>query len=347
MGLFDMADTLIKDETILMEEHVPEDMMHRDGQKQEMANALKPATAGRQISNVFLYGDTGVGKTSLTRWMFKELEKHAGTRVKTIYINCWKRSTSHAILTEILLKLGKFTNLKQPKNELIEALEKHCKKNSIQLIIALDEVDQLNDEELLYTLSRGCFGLVLISNDQYVFIDTDSRIKSSLNLRSIDFPKYKPDEIKTIIRRRADYSLVPGSIDDELLGVIAHKAKGDARVAIDMLKRATLIAEENGKKKIGIEDVMKSVGEEQFLRRDRIIPKLNNDQRILYDIVENSGEISSSELYKKYSGIATDPIKERTYRKYMESLAKQKIITSSGDGRWRKYSIEKNDSQLP
>ncbi|MEA3229800.1 MAG: AAA family ATPase, partial [archaeon] len=155
MGLFDVGNSLIADENMLIEEYVPEEMMHRDGQKQEIANALKPATVGRSISNVFLYGETGVGKTSLTRWIFRELEKHASARVKTIYINCWKRSTSHAILTEILLKLGVFTNLKQPTNELIDSLEKYCKKNSVSLVVALDEVDQLNDEEILYTFSRG------------------------------------------------------------------------------------------------------------------------------------------------------------------------------------------------
>ena len=339
MGLFDIENTLIADESMLLEEYVPEEMTHRDGQKQEVANALKPATVGRSISNVFLYGDTGVGKTSLTRWMFRELEKHASTRVKTVYINCWRRQTSHSILTEVLLKLGVFTNLKQPTNELVDSLEKHCEKNSVSLVIALDEVDQLNDEELLYTLSRGGYGLVLISNDAYVFMDSDARIKSSLNLRSVEFPKYSASETTDILRRRCSAALIPGAVKDELLSVIAHKAKGDARVGLDMLKRAVLVAEEKGKAKVELEDVMKSVGEEQFLRRDRILPKLNGDQRILFDIVENSEGISTSSRYEKYCAVAATPIKERTYRKYMESLVKQKIIVAEGEGRWRKYVV--------
>lgn len=339
MRLFDIENTLIADENMLMEEYVPSEMMHRDGQTQEVANALKPATVGRSISNVFLFGETGVGKTSLTRWMFRELEKHGSTRVKTVYINCWKRPTSHSILTEILLKLGVFTNLKQPKNELVDNLEKHCQKNSVSLIIALDEVDQLNDEEILYTFSRGNIGLVLISNDAYAFMDTDARIKSSLNLRSVEFPKYSADELSSILKRRAEHALVPGAVDDELLSVISHKAKGDARVALDMLKRAALLAEEKGLAKMGIDEVMKSVGEEQFLRRDRVLPKLNGDQRILFDIVENSGGISTSSLYEKYCAVASEPVKERTYRKYMESLVKQKILSAEGDGRWRKYRV--------
>ncbi len=271
--------------------------------------------------------------------MFRELEKNASVRVKTVYINCWKRPTSHSILTEILLQLGVFTNLKQPKNELVDSLEKFCKKNSVSLIIALDEVDQLNDEEILYTFSRGNIGLMLISNDAYAFMDTDARIKSSLNLRSVEFPKYSADEMSSILKRRAEHALVPGAVSDELLSVISHKAKGDARVGLDMLKRAALLAEEQGKDSVGIDDVMKSVGEEQFLRRDRVLPKLNNDQRILFDIVENSGGISTSSLYEKYSSVASEPIKERTYRKYMESLVKQKILSAEGEGRWRKYRV--------
>ncbi len=60
MGLFDVGNSLIKDENMLMEEYVPEEIMHRDGQTQEVANALKPATVGRSISNVFLFGETCV-----------------------------------------------------------------------------------------------------------------------------------------------------------------------------------------------------------------------------------------------------------------------------------------------
>ena len=223
MSLFDIDSLIIRNETYLMEDFVPEEITHRDGQKQEIANSLKPAIVGRTPRNLFLYGSTGTGKTSLVHWIFRELEKNT-SKSRCVYVNVWKKDTTHAILSEILRQLKVFTNLKQSRTEMLDLLNKDIETKKYKLIICLDEVDQLRDDELLYTFSREGHGLVLISNDKYALMDTDDRIKSSLSLNSVEFPAYKPEDIQDIIARRVEFALAPSCIKDEFLRIISYQS---------------------------------------------------------------------------------------------------------------------------
>jgi len=333
-----MVKSVIKDESILLEVFIPEKILHREGQVEAVANALKPASFGRTPRNIFLFGATGVGKTSLVKWIFSEFEGHTQS-VKTVYVNCWKCSTSHSILNEIVSSLNVFTNLKQPRDELVKAISNYVKKTSKKVIICLDEVDQLKEKELLYVFSRENYGLVLVSNNKYAFFDVDSRIKSSLAFETIEFPEYKPDELFDILKERSEYALYPGSIKIEYLKIISHKSHGDSRVAIDILRNSALFAENQAKDTISIEDVIRACDNVCDSKKDERTVVLDDIKKTLYDILKSSGPISSGDLLRQYVELTGDDILERTYRKHMESLVRQNLVKSIGSGRWRNYEI--------
>lgn len=58
------------------------------------------------------------------------------------------------------------------------------------VIVALDEIDQLRDQRILYDLLRNGCRLVCIANGEKALMNLDSRIKSSLQLEEIAFPAY-------------------------------------------------------------------------------------------------------------------------------------------------------------
>jgi Cdc6-like AAA superfamily ATPase len=58
----------------------------------------------------------------------------------------------------------------------------------------LDEVDQLRDFDVLYTLARNGFGLILAFTHYHALMHLPTRIRSSLALTEIEFPTYKSDE---------------------------------------------------------------------------------------------------------------------------------------------------------
>lgn len=337
MDLFESEKPIITNESALLEAFVPTRLLHREGQTQQLAGALEPVSMGRNPRNVFLYGDTGVGKTSLVKWMFKELAQHT-SRGRMVYINCWNNPSSHAVLARIVYSLQLFATPKQPESELLQLIESWAERSGKKLVICLDEVDQLNEDKLLYTFSRMDFGLLLISNDRYALKDVDQRIRSSLTPEDIEFSSYKADELFDILKDRASFALAPGSVADEHLKMLASMAKGDARRGLDLLRRAALNAEGTGKTRIDIHDIKKASETQAPPKEARVLEGLNSEQKMLYNIVKRERRISTGDLFQKYTaegGQASD----RTYRKYLEDMVKRKAVKASGSGRWRVYEV--------
>ncbi len=335
--MVDEGRIVIKDE-VLTEAFIPTRMLHREGQIQELARCLNPVIDGKRAINVFLYGPPGTGKTSLIKWMFNELGEKS-LRFKPVYVNCWERQSKHAVMSKIASDVNPFISTKKTVAEILDETVNEIKRKSIIPVVCLDEIDRMMEKELLYDLSRNNISVVLISNDKYALTDLDPRIKSSLLLNFIEFPKYKVDELVDILRDRAEFALRPGSVRDELLRIIAVSSEGDARVAIATLRNAAVYAEARNKSTITREEILQAVKDARKLKIEQILSTLNPEQILLYRIIESYGEVNSSELYSLYKQRSRNPVSERSYRNYMEKLVSLKLVISEGDVRWRKYRI--------
>ncbi|MCK4327906.1 MAG: AAA family ATPase [Candidatus Diapherotrites archaeon] len=336
MSIFDKKVVLIRDEQPLLEYFIPESVTHRDGQKQELAECLRPVTVNRKPRNAFLYGPCGTGKTLLVQWLLRELEGHT-SRARTAYVNCWKRNTTHAALTEILSQLDIYVNYRQAATDLLKLLEKEAAKK--QVVVCLDEVDSLETSELLYDLSRSGVGLVLVSNDAYAMVDMDPRIKSSVNAEGIEFPMYTDEEVFGIVKVRAKYGLVPGAAKENDLKTIARLSNGDARIAIETLRRAALVAEDKEQERITGDDVKKAFGSTGMLRRSDALKKLNEHEQALYQLMEKHKKIGTKELWEKYVKADKKPASQRSYRNYMNHLARLGLIKAKGELTGREYEL--------
>ena len=76
----DMTETLFEDKSILSEEYRPDVIVERDDEIDAYRTALKDVLFGRNPSNVFLYGKTGVGKTAVTEYIMDALQKEVQGR---------------------------------------------------------------------------------------------------------------------------------------------------------------------------------------------------------------------------------------------------------------------------
>lgn len=334
--MWDYEPKIIKDEKPLLETFIPEHIIHRDGQKQVLVNCLKPALAGRKALDSFLYGPCGTGKTLMARWVLNELESHS-SKVQTIYVNCWKNSTTYACLSSVLEGFGVFTTYRQATSELLKELEKEVENKST--VICLDEVDSLENKDLLYDLSRSGAALVLISNDPYALIDLDLRIKSSLRPEMIEFPAYSTVEIFDILTQRRPYAFTSGTVSDVVLRLVARLSDGDARVALETLRRAALLAEELGESKITSEHVKEAYKTTGNLRKSEALKRLNEHEKILYQIVEEKKKISTKKLFKEYTRRVEKPATDRTYRNYMNHLVKLGLVRAAGELTGRTYEL--------
>jgi len=323
---------IIFNELPLTEAFIPTRILHREGQLRELERCLKPALKKRSIENVFLVGPSGTGKTTLAKWILESYFKEISA-----YVNCWKYRSTHEVLKEILLNFQVPVHGREPTGELIKLLEKLIQKKKI--IVCLDEVDQLNSFDILYILARNGVGLVLASTRYHALIDLPSRIKSSLALTEIEFPAYKPDELFDILKDRVEFSFKPGTISKELIKIAAIAAEGDARVGLEILRRAGKKAEDKGLDRVTIEEIKEAIKEAKKTKVSFIISRLNEHQRVIYEILTEKKRMSSGELYREYCKRVSKPVVDRTYRNYMKEMVELGLVRVLGFGRWRIYEI--------
>src|SRR3989338_7438227 len=90
--IFDSANknNLFKDKFVLQTNYTPETIPHRDKEIEQVAAILAPCLKGEKTSNLFVYGNTGTGKTLSVQYVRSELLKRAGNSsgLRIEYLNC-------------------------------------------------------------------------------------------------------------------------------------------------------------------------------------------------------------------------------------------------------------------
>ena len=108
-----IGQSIFKDKAVLQINYVPETIPHRDKQIEMVASILAPALKGERVSNLFVYGKTGTGKTLSVQYVGQELlrriKESGKDTLKRVYVNCKLRKvadTEYRILAEIISSLG-------------------------------------------------------------------------------------------------------------------------------------------------------------------------------------------------------------------------------------------------
>ncbi|MGA2462516.1 MAG: orc1/cdc6 family replication initiation protein [Candidatus Bathyarchaeia archaeon] len=249
---------------VLRHDYMPPHLPHRDEHIQRLAGILAPALHQSKISNVFVYGKTGTGKTIVTKFVLDKLEKKAnelGAPVKLAYINCRLAGTNYRVLAEICRAIGvdvPFTGI--AVGELLDRFSNGINADRTALLVTLDEIDALikhnADDSLLYELTRinenlnsSWISVVGISNDLHFKEFLDPRVLSSLSEEEVVFRPYLADELFDILQERASVAFLKGSVEENsvrLCAALAAGEHGDARRALDLLRVAGELAEREG-----------------------------------------------------------------------------------------------------
>jgi cell division control protein 6 len=88
-------------------------------------------------------------------------------------------------------------------------------------------------------LARGNCGLILVSTSFHSLLSLTTRIRRSLSLSEIEFPAYSAKEIFDILKERIEFALRPNTMEESMIKLVALASAGDARVGIDILRKAS------------------------------------------------------------------------------------------------------------
>jgi cell division control protein 6 len=339
--------------------YIPHELPHRDVQIKDIAEKTACALFGDSPPSFLCYGQTGTGKTATIRYISQKLAQQ-NTEIKPwwIYINCNVVSTPYRILAHIYNTISREEKIPPtglPKDVIFKKLLGllDAKIRSSICFLVLDEIDILIEKkggnEILYDLTRlnenldQCkTSLIGISNKLKFRSSLDPRILSSLGEEYIVFPSYDASELRDILNKRANIAFPENILKEDVIplcAAIAAKEHGDARKALQLLRKAGELAERAQSKCVNSKFVEKA---QDDLEKDHIMEYIKGmplqAQLVLtavYLITKYSSDhiIISGEIYEVHSEIRgfIPGIRQLTKRRisdYISELALAGIISA-------------------
>lgn len=281
---------IFKDREVLRHDYLPGRLPHREEQIRELGETVAPVLKGARSSNIFIYGNTGTGKTAVAKYVLSHLEakaKEFNAPVRFCYVNCRMAASEYRVFASLCQSTGitvPFTGLSV--GEVFDRFRTSLDASRIIFIIVLDEIDALiksRGDGLLYeltrineTLTRSKVSVIGISNDLRMKEFLDPRVLSSLSEEELVFRPYDADELKNILSERAtlaffDSALSAGAL--ALCAALAAAEHGDARRALDLLRVAGEVAERKGATGVVDEHVREA---EKHIEHNRVVEGLKN-----------------------------------------------------------------------
>lgn len=291
-------DDFVRDETIFDEENAlrdsyqPNELVERDAELREYRNALQPVINGARPKNIFLYGQTGVGKTIATQLIMDKLiqgqAQYDDLELEVVNLVCKSLSSSYQVTAHLVNKFrspdDQIKPTGYPTGMINQMLWDHLNDlDATHCLIILDEIDAIgNDDDILYELPRcndndnvseTFVGVIGISND-FTFRDNlSARVKDSLCDEEIHFAPYDANQLRNILKDRAekafrDTEFVDPESDSKeitsdtltgdvipLCSAFAAQDSGSARQALKLLYKAGDLARSNGQSQVDEEHV--------------------------------------------------------------------------------------------
>ncbi len=328
---FSETNGIWRDRESLNHGYTPRDVriLHREKEIKEFTSHLKDAIHNIVPGNLFVYGKSGTGKTMITKLVTSVLEKNAAERnikLKTVYIHCATTKSNLLILRSIndSLEIDMTQKITKTANSFGVYFSKFLqlmKINKVMLILILDEMDKLKDPDIMNLFARVKESELLeqniciigITNDTKFEEDLDSRTMSVLGRRQIVFSPYNANQLRDILSQRAQLAFIPDVLDETVIPLCAAYAAqehGDARRAIELMKLAATIAEEQNADRI-TESHVKSANEriDKNLSAEIITTLPTQSKLILLGCIidgfkQKKGYVShTSEIYNTYKEV--------------------------------------------
>lgn len=355
MGLesFTAEDEIFSDEDVLRDSHTPDDLIERDRELSEYQAALKPVIKGARPRNIFIYGQTGVGKSLATEMVMDRLQRDQADYnhldVEVVNVLCKPVSTSYQVAVKLVNEFRgvneQIASTGHTHDAVMEMLWGHLRDlDATHVLFVLDEVDSIgNDDDILYQLPR-CndngnvdpeetkVGVIGISND-FTFRDNlSARVKDSLCDKEIHFPPYDAEQLGNILEQRSEKAFVDGVLAEDVIplcAAFAGQESGSARQALKLLFTAGDLARSRGDETVSEEHVRDA---EPLVRDSKVKAELRSlptqSHLTMYAVWQlatgRETPAKSTEIYDEYQAAAeevnADVKTDRTIRDRLSQL---------------------------
>ncbi len=226
-----------------------------------ISNHFSPLFRGGHPSHLSILGKTGTGKTISTLWFLSQVEELCRERripFQQVHLDlccptpCFRALNTLACLLDASRLYRKGLSLE----ELMARIEARLNALGGYLVIFVDEADNVRtDFNTFYQFlvkrlpQRASARVVLVfASNRLNWIDNlDPRVKSCLKLREMSFDSYDAESLRKILEIRVRKALRAEKISEgviEGIAALASQQHGDARKAVNLLRRSVELAEE-------------------------------------------------------------------------------------------------------
>lgn len=370
-----VASSLFKNKTVLQSSYIPSSISHRTEQIESIASILAPALRGERVSNLFVYGRTGTGKTLSIQHvgskLLEKLEKLGQDHLKFVFINCKMKKvsdTEYRILAELVNALGgKVPATGLPTEEVYSRFVDLIDNKKQIVIIALDEIDQAVkkiSDNFIYTLTRlnselknAQINLIGISNSLTFMENLDPRVRSSLGEEELVFSPYNALQLQDILKERADKAFKEEVLEEGVIAkcaAYAAREHGDARRALDLLRVAGEIAERSKSRMVSLDHIDSA---NQKIERDKMLAVIEGEPKqfqlvlaAIMDLDRKRGRdtLYTGDVYNTYQEVCEKTKNEvLTQRRVSDILAEfdmlgiinARVISKGRQGRTREIRL--------
>ena len=321
-----VSHQLFKDKTVLQSNYTPETIPHRNEQIDLVASILAPSLRNEKVSNLFLYGKTGTGKTLTVQRvgsrLLQKVKELGQNHLKFVYINCKLKKvadTEYRMIAEIINSLGgSVPSTGLPTDAVYSRFVDMIDKEKCVIILVLDEIDQAvkkMSDNFIYSLTRmnselknAQICLIGISNSLTFMDSLDPRVKSSLGEEELVFPPYNALQLQDILNERAERAFSKGTLEEGVIAkcaAYAAREHGDARRALDLLRVAGELAEREGSSNVKLMHI--DIAKEK-IERDKMLDIIESEpkqfQLVLYSIMrlskQDDGGVFTGDVFNVY-----------------------------------------------
>ena len=373
--LLDAAESgksIIKNRDILHFTYVPNIILHRDSEQEQVTQSLIPILKQSRPSNLLVYGKPGTGKTLVVKKVISKIQKRVEQSkfpIKLVYSNSKEETTLYGLLVSLGRQLGldekelPITGL--AISEVFKRLLHKIDEGKLNAIFVIDEIDYLaqlvakTGKDILYQLTRsnerlkhGSLTLVGISNDLTFKERLDPRVISSLGEEEVVFTNYNVEQIKKILEERINEAFVENCVEESALNLCAALAggeHGDARRAIDLLRVAGEIAERQQSDKVTTKNVEQARQKIEENKEETSLEAFPLHEKLIILAIMKANGSSTGEIYSSYKNlckmVGRDELTNRRITQMLSEIEISGIITGrlvhqGIHGRTKKYKLE-------
>ena len=370
----------------------PDEFVERKDEMQTIASGLRHMINGNSGRNMMITGDTGLGKTMCARITVNELSRKMdeGQSFRHEYFNdleserdtLQKLSRALDLVPENKTEPYQGTNLSFYYDLLVEKL----KQEEIYLVITFDEVDRLMSnkkegkpashgnsmlkqllevrKELKNSDAESGLTLICITNDSSVPGDLSAKVKDRFGREGLHFSSYNALQLRNILEKRAEKAFQPSVVGDGVVSKTASlvaRDSGSARRAIELLRKAGELADENGDEVIECEKHVEAA--HQALERDEILEAIKSlpkhNKITLYAIITSysGNKLATGDVYESYKEICRNraeltedeilsqrSISDHIKKMDMQGIIQARTVSKGRYGRTREITINFSES---